>query len=317
MSTAIPVDQLIASVQPLTNAALTDKTVGGAGLFDELMTAFSAHLTTQLEKGRISGSDYATVYLGGVQASMANAIQYLTARDQAYAQVLATAAQIEATQAQTALAAQDLILKQTEQSIQLVQLDIQKEQLEISKVDLQLKQAQLPLVVAQVDQANAQIALTKAQTTDVTTKTPLEAALLTSQKAQVDAQTSKVSHDVTLVDAQVQVANSQVSSANSQIALNTQQAALMKEKIETERGQTLDTRTDGTAISGIVASQKALQTGQTNAFLRDAEQKAAKILMDTWVTRKTVDDGVEVPTNIDTSYINTVMQNLFSKAGVA
>ena len=310
MSTAIPVDQLLASVQPLTNTALTDKTVGGTGLFDELMTAFSAHLTAQLEKGRISGSDYATVYLGGVQACMANAIQYLTARDQAYAQVLATAAQIEATQAQTALAAQDLILKQTQQDIQLVQLDI-------SKQDLELKKAQLPLVAAQVDQANAQIALTKAQTTDVTTKMPLEAALLSSQKAQVDAQTGKVSHDVTLVDAQVQVANSQVTTANSQIALNTQQTALMKEKIETERGQTLDTRTDGTAISGIVASQKALQTGQANAFLRDAEQKAAKILMDTWVTRKTVDDGVEVPTNIDTSFINTVMQNLYSKAGVA
>ena len=310
MSTAIPVDQLLASVQPLTNTALTDKTVGGTGLFDELMTAFSAHLSTQLEKGRISGSDYATVYLGGVQACMANAIQYLTARDQAYAQVLATAAQIEATQAQIALAAQDLILKQTEQSIQLVQLDI-------SKQDLELKKAQLPLVAAQVEQANAQIALTKAQTTDVTTKTPLEVQLLTSQKAQVDAQTGKVSHDITLVDAQVQVANSQVATANSQIALTTQQTALMKEKIETERGQTLDTRTDGTAISGIVASQKALQTGQTNAFARDAEQKAAKILMDTWVTRKTVDDGVEVPTNIDTSYINTVMQNLYSKAGLA
>lgn len=317
MAIEIPVQELLDSLKPLTNEELTDKTVNGAGLFDELMTAASAHLTAQFEKGRITGSDYATAYLGGMQASMANAIQFLTQRDQTYAQALAIVAQIEATQAQTALAEKDLELKEVELQIQLVALDIQKQQLEIAKADLALKEAQLPLVEAQVKQTEAQVEQTEAQTADIVAKSPLEQTLLTSQNLQVVAETSKVSHEISLTDAQTAAANAQTAVSNSTVTLNTQQTALLKEKIETERGQTLNTRTDGTAISGIVASQKSLQAQQVKAFISDGKQKAAKILMDTWVTRKTVDDGVEVPTNIDTGLINTVMQNLYSDAGVA
>ncbi|WP_065647690.1 hypothetical protein [Pantoea eucrina] len=317
MTTAIPVDALLASAKPMTNDDLTDMTIGGAGLFDRMMSTMSEHLLVQLEKGRISGNDYATVYLGGVQACMQNAIQYLTTRDQAYAQVLATAAQIQQAQAETAIAEQELVLKKTAQDIQLVQLDLTREQLEVAKVDLQLKQAQLPLVAAQLDQAKAQIELTTQQVADAKIKSPLEAQLLTSQNAQVVATTGKVASEVKLVDAQTSQAVAQTSAVTSQVALNTQQTALMKEKIETERAQTLDTRTDGAAVAGIVKSQKTLQQRQGDAFSRDAEQKAAKILMDSWMTRKTADDGVEVPTSIDTSTINTVMRNLYSRAGVA
>ncbi|MBZ6397059.1 MULTISPECIES: hypothetical protein [Pantoea] len=316
MATPIPVDELLANLKALTNDDLTAATLEGNGLFDQMMRATTTHLATQLEKGRITGSDYATVYLGAMQATMQNAVQYLLSRDQSYAQALQLAAQIEATQAQVKLAEQDLVLKQTEQQIQLVNLDIQRQQLEIAKADLLLKQAQLPLAQAQTAQATAQVELIKAQTADVAAKTPLEAALLNSQKAQTDAATGKVSHDVSLVDAQVSQSNAQTQVLNGQVALNAQQTALMKEKVETERGQTLNTRTDGSQIAGIVASQKALQTQQIAAFKSDAKQKGAKILMDTWVTRKTVDDGVAVPSNIDTDSINVVMQNLFADAGL-
>jgi hypothetical protein len=253
MSTAIPVDDLLASLKPLTNADLTEQKVGGTGLFDGLMNAFSAHLNVQLEKGRITGSDYATVYLGGVQACMANAIQYLTARDQAYAQALVNAAQVEATQAQAALY--------------------------------------------------------EAQTVEVTSKMPLELTLLTKQSLQLDASIAQSEAQVKLITQQTAESVANVSNINAQVSL-------LAQKRETEIAQTADTLSNGAAVAGIMASQKSLQTQQATAFQRDAEQKAAKILMDTWVTRKTVDDGVEVPTNIDTTFINTVMGKLYANAGL-
>lgn len=303
MSTAIPVDALLASVKPITNTDLTQTVIGGNGLFDVLMTAFSAHLNTQLEKGRISGNDYATVYLGGVQACMQNAIQYLTTRDQAYAQALATAAQIRASEAQVTLAEQELLLKQTEQQIQLVNLDITRQQLEIAKVDLTLKQAQLPLTQAQTAQVTA-------QTSAISTKTPLESALLTRQAEQVGQAVLQSKAQTTLISQQVQESIATVTSTNAQISL-------LNQKRETEIAQTADNLSNGAAVGGIVASQKALQAQQASAFQRDAEQKAAKILMDTWTTRKTVDDGVAVPSSIDTAYIDSVMKNLYARANLA
>ena len=41
----------------------------------------------------------------------------------------------------------------------------------------------------------------------------------------------------------------------------------------------------------MVGKQKNLYTAQTNGYLRDSEQRAAKLLADTWVARRTTDEG--------------------------
>ena len=41
----------------------------------------------------------------------------------------------------------------------------------------------------------------------------------------------------------------------------------------------------------MVGKQKALYTAQTTGFTRDAEQKAAKLMVDSWNVRRTTDDG--------------------------
>jgi hypothetical protein len=41
----------------------------------------------------------------------------------------------------------------------------------------------------------------------------------------------------------------------------------------------------------VVGRQKALYQAQTDGFTRDAEQKAAKLLVDTWSVRRTTDEG--------------------------
>jgi hypothetical protein len=47
----------------------------------------------------------------------------------------------------------------------------------------------------------------------------------------------------------------------------------------------------------VLGKQKLLYAAQTNGFTRDAEQKAAKILVDSWNVRRTTDDATVADSN--------------------
>lgn len=48
----------------------------GTGVFDVLMSAVNKNIESQYMKNRITGSDYATVYLGSIQAVLQQSIEY-------------------------------------------------------------------------------------------------------------------------------------------------------------------------------------------------------------------------------------------------
>jgi hypothetical protein len=207
-------------ITPITNEDLTTKVVDGTGIFDELMTAANAHLDSQFKNERITGTQYAEVYLGQLQAVLANAVQFLIERDKTYLSNL--------------------------------------------------------LINAQIDLANKQ---------------------------------------VELAEKQLEQADKQLELLEKQIELQQAQADLARQKIKTEIAQIADT-VDGVAVSGVIGAQVALYKQQRESFLRDAEQKSLKILADTWITRKTIDDGVEVPVNFDTDALNAFTQKVADGIGV-
>lgn len=61
----------------LTNGTLVDNTWVGAGVFDKLMAAVSSNIDGQYNLGRIKGTDYANVYLGGIQSVLAQSVTFL------------------------------------------------------------------------------------------------------------------------------------------------------------------------------------------------------------------------------------------------
>lgn len=207
-------------ITPITNEDLTTKVVDGTGIFDELMTAANAHLDSQFKNERITGTQYAEVYLGQLQAVLANAVQFLIERDKTYLNNL--------------------------------------------------------LINAQIELANKQ---------------------------------------VELAEKQLEQADKQLELLEKQIELQQAQADLARQKIKTEIAQISDT-VDGVAVSGVIGAQVALYKQQRESFLRDAEQKSLKILADTWITRKTIDDGVEVPVNFDTDALNAFTQKVADGVGV-
>jgi hypothetical protein len=58
----------------LTNATtVTD----GTGVLDRLMNVINIHIEDQYDKGRITGPEYATVYVGSVQTAISESVKFL------------------------------------------------------------------------------------------------------------------------------------------------------------------------------------------------------------------------------------------------
>lgn len=79
----------------LTNASLTlgssltvtNNVVTGSGVFDDLMEAVTTHLEAQYQLGRITGGDFATVYLGAMQSALQQSVAYSIGAEKTNAEV--------------------------------------------------------------------------------------------------------------------------------------------------------------------------------------------------------------------------------------
>ena len=54
----------------------TGNATDGTGNFDNLMKVVTLHLEDQFTAGRITGTDYATVYLGALQSTLDQAVSF-------------------------------------------------------------------------------------------------------------------------------------------------------------------------------------------------------------------------------------------------
>jgi len=71
-----------------------------------------------------------------------------------------------------------------------------------------------------------------------------------------------------------------------------------------------------TSIGGALGTAKTLYTAQADGFKRDAEQKAAKIMADTWVAQRTTDEAIQanITNHLHETDIGAVIQKL--KTGI-
>jgi len=196
----------------MAEITLPDLTVGegsptGTGVFDKLMKASAAHIQREYKAGRIKGGDYATVYLGAMQAVMQQSVQFLLTKQEADKR-----AELLAEQALTEQQQQALLTQQTANAV-----------------------TENTVLVAQECKLRA------------------EYDVLLEQKLKTIAET-----------------------------------ALLNQKKVTEQAQT-----DGTGVgtNSVIGKQTLLYQRQADGYLRDAEQKAAKLMADTWSVRMTNDPG--------------------------
>ena len=143
-----------------------------------------------------------------------------------------------------------------------VQFFIQRHKLgyESKILEMQAKIAEVELEKVRVE---LEIARLNAQ------KIPAEIAVLEGQKCKLDAE-----YDV-LIGQKLKVV---------------QETALLQQKIATEKAQTIGGSVDPYSVIG---KQIHLYETQADGYKRDAEQKAAQIMISTWNARRTTDEGTE------------------------
>jgi hypothetical protein len=135
--------------------------------------------------------------------------------------------------------------------------------------------------MTQVLQTATQFLLTKQ-------KADLEAQLLVKQIALAEQQRLNAVVENTVLVAQECKLRAEYDLTMANILRTNEETALMTQKIATERAQTTAMGVDADSVVG---RQKGLYLAQTNGFSRDAEQKAAKLLVDSWNVRRTTDEA--------------------------
>lgn len=186
---------------------------------------------------------------------------------------------------------------------------IKRNQASVTAQTTQVTYTTANLLPKQVDQLTAQIAGTTAQTAQATYTTtnllPAQLTQLTAQTAGTTAQTAQVTYTT------ASVLPAQLSHTVAQTASVDAQTDLYIQKMITETVQTAG----APAAGSVMGVQNALMVQQTENYLRDAEQKAAKIMIETWSVRQNT-DGADTATNhLADSYIATAVDALL--AGIA
>ena len=363
--------ELYADITSATLGQLTDGHVDGEGVFDTIMSSIDKHIAREFQGNRLTGDQYAKVYLGVVQSTLSESVRFLLERDKSRweavsAQMAARVAEIQATEAL-------ILLEKAKVDTQAAIFDMQNSgaeyaltKMKVATEDVQycLIKAQgesetytrnwlLPadLAIKQYERAEVmpnQVAISKVQHLRLL---PSEAALNEFENREIkpiERDTAQYQLDSVLntqvaidnfklekllpinyaqeqqklnfaMPAQTALVNEQKEAMRAQTLDNRsdaltpvtgilgRQRTLLTEQGEAERAKTLNTRSDAQTVIGSIGKQKDLYTQQIDSFIKDAQHKTAKMYLDSWITQKTLDEGLTAPTEFVNSEVDIVM----------
>lgn len=273
---------------PIPMDDITISEINGDGVLDVLMTTFETHLQYQYDKNRIDGETYAKLYEAMYEPTLRYAIE--------------------------------LTLQKEKQVYEIEILEKQRDKL--------------------VEDIRQQVYITN-------TKLPAEVALINSQKEKVDSDKALVDDtrilklpeeikaiqaDILYKQAQTALAQKQLDIADKELAIKEKELAIKEKSLElmecnrklacakarVEQAQIASVDEDGNPLIAVGTPlywQNVVLEKQAAGFDRDAEQKAAKILVDTWAVRRNTNDTELPPETLDNSDINAVVVKLAQGIG--
>lgn len=295
----------------ILNTDITTGVIDGDGIFDKFMSSIETRLDREYAKNRIKGVEYSKVYLGAMESAMQQSIAFELGRQQADKQAELLAQQTLKAVEETALivsqelkvdAETALINENTTNAVkQGVILDLEDDKViaETALIDQNIINAvsQNKVIELQDDKIVLENALLGAQKL----KVDAEKILVTEQKYKTTseivlvknqgyAELAKVADSVTFDgDALPTVVSGLIGKQSSKIL---SEKELVNQKRTTEYAQVYDVVYDTVdPVTGVIGKQKALYGKQTDGFDRDAEQKLAKIMVDSWNVRRSTDEA--------------------------
>ena len=291
---------LYKEVSSVSNKDIVASAKEGDGTFDVLMEGIATHLDKQFKLNRISADEYSKVYIALTEAAMANAIQFVLQKD--VTKWTAINAQLSAITARVLLETEKTKLA----TFHIEALDAKtkyalgKSQLAISEVEhCSAQYTYENILPKQSIMAQKQI---DGLDIDNRTKNFNLTAILPSQH--VGLELDNDAKDFGLKN--TLPVNHSTAVFNLTEILPAQRDLLHEQK-EVQVAQTLDVRTDGRPVVGTLGKQKDLYSQQITSYKRNAETSAAKMFLDSWITQKTLDEGLLPPDALNNSSVNGVM----------
>ena len=193
--------------QPLNVTELTTAEIAGTGVFDVLMQSVKNHVQEEHAKSRITGKEYATVYLEALQSTMAQSIEYLLRAKTLGFELDNLGKQGELTDAQKALVA-----AQTNQILEEVKSKLPAEVINLTK--------QGELLTQQVAESTYRVA-----------------NVLPKELEQITAQVSNLSKEGVILDHQVEITIKDAQLKFAQIAQTQAQTELTEQQVKTAEAE--------------------------------------------------------------------------------
>lgn len=147
-------------------------------------------------------------------------------------------------------------------------------------------------------------------------KADQEAHLIIQQILLATQQTANAVLEGTVLVAQKLKLDAEIILINSTKDKTVEETALLLQKTVTEKAQILAAGVD---VNSVVGKQKALYSAQTDGFTRDAEQKAVKLMVDTWNVRRTTDENTtaNATNKLQDSAVGAAVTKLLEGIGVS
>lgn len=318
------------SVTEITKDSITvgSGSLNGNGTFDHFLAAVKAHLTEEFTSQRIRGTDYANVYMGSLNVILQQAVQFELNRQSAALQADLVEAQIRRTEAEIiGINKQNALVDK-----QILKMDqeilVMEKEVIMADAKIENLQHQNTLIQAQIEKMGKEILLVDEQVLNMQVerqKMNAEVSLMGKQELKLDQdievakqQVLTATEQVNLIKQQVINLAAELNKMNAEIAFTEQKTTnsgqeyfLLQEQVKkakeevtytqqrtkTEMSQIYDT-IDGVTVAGQVGRKNTLYTRQADGFLRDAEQKAAKIYTDIWNISKSADPNGLFPVQL-------------------
>lgn len=334
---------------------LTEAELDGNGVFDVLLQTLRLHLDREFTGGRITGTAYATVYSQAITAFLQQSVQFCMSKAKLALELQQMKEQVKLLQLQQdqTIAQTNKITTDTVVAIKQGHLiDAQTCEVKARTNQINAEVAtKLPEEVELIKRNQIKVTADTALVTQQRTNLVAEALNIPKQGVVLDKQADKLVADtlnqekqtellefdltqlkpkeLELKTAQVGIAEQELLIKEKQVAITeyelttklpaevlstTNQAALYAQKVITEKAQA----ENAPATGSVMAIQNGLLTQQTQSYLRDAEQKAASMLIDSWSVRhnaEPTDNDADSQNKLADVYIGNAVQKMLTGIG--
>jgi len=312
----------------ITTADITNKTEtsDGTGVFDVLMQSSSVYLNAQFMEGRITGAEFATVYLGAMQTVLQQAITFILSEQEASNKADLIAAQTAEILAGTIRADAESTAK-----IELINIQVTEVTEKIDAIIAQTAQYYEAIKSSQDKTIrdnllnNSTVTKLKEETDLLISKDLEEIAGTVRKDAESEVKIVDLNHSISIKAQQefnLQEKNGNIITTYTYYVDGISGATTTTVDLNNVLGPILSTAiTDGAGISvtsldkEILKSKDLLIEAQTLGFASDTKQKILKQMHDAFAVVLSIAGTGNIPEAIQDAAIDQVTQELLNDVG--